>query len=341
MRRWNSRSAFTLIELLVVIAVIGILIAILLPALSMVVESTRRMQCQGNMRQIGVAMTAFVADNGSWPAGSMSKAYTANPANPYQFYRWSALARITPYLQEYQVYQSLNFDVPLYNGLSALPTAENSTGVNTYIGLFMCPSDKQASIDTSFGPTNYAVSTGSGLNGGAPDDTSDGIFYTNSQTGPKDVRDGSANTVLMSESILGDIGNKTTKRYNFKTDYMYANAVPLTDAVCRTPFQYNISNLRGFSWANGEFRTTLYNHYYAPNAQRYDCIGTYLNPPVDKRAALLYTAYGWRTARSHHRGGVNTLFADGSVHFIGDKIDLTVWRGMGTHRSGEPNPGWE
>ena len=172
------------------------------------------MQCQGNLRQLGMAMSAFVADNDNWPSGSISQMYPANPANPYQLYRWSALAVITPYLQEYDTFEALNFDIPLYNGLSGLPTPENSTAINRYIGLFMCPSDRQSIVNYNFAPTNYAVCNGTGLNGGAPDSTSDGIFYINSNTRPIDVWDGTANTLLMSESLLGDMSTKASRLLN-------------------------------------------------------------------------------------------------------------------------------
>ncbi len=91
-----------------------------------------------------------------------------------------------------------------------------------------------------------------------------------------------------------------------------------------------MSDPRGFSWADGEFRCGLYNHYYPPNSPTPDCLGVVSGglPPVR------YTPYGWRTARSRHTGGVNMLYADGSVRFIDDGVSLSVWQAVST-RSGQ------
>jgi hypothetical protein len=84
-------------------------------------------------------------------------------------------------------------------------------------------------------------------------------------------------------------------------------------AACSRPFYYNFTDLRGFSWANGEYRTTLYNHARQPNGAALDCLSALMTTPDKSR---MYAGYGWRTARSRHTGGVVVGMADGAVRFI-------------------------
>ncbi len=112
-------------------------------------------------------------------------------------------------------------------------------------------------------------------------------------------------------------------------DYKFTLATPLTDGNCGGTFQWNVSDGRGFSWACGEFRCALYNHYYLPNQDTPDCLGAGLAGGVQSE----YIDYGWRTARSRHPGGVNLTMADGSVNFIDNGITLSVWKAMASRSS--------
>jgi prepilin-type processing-associated H-X9-DG protein len=96
--------------------------------------------------------------------------------------------------------------------------------------------------------------------------------------------------------------------------------------------QWNISDGRGFAWVSGELRNALYNHHARPNDETPDCLGAQLGGGVK----MQFTAFGWRAARSRHPGGVNLLFADTSLRFVGDEVDLTVWRAWAT-RMGKEN----
>lgn len=327
-----GRGAFTLVEVLVVIAIIGLLAALLLPALSAVLETTRRLQCLSNMKQLGVSLHSFNATEGNWPAGAMSRPYDPAPSHPHQFYRWSALALLTPYLEQREIFLSLNFDVPLYMPDFSV-SAENTTSVRQSISFFLCPSDRRGPVENNFGAVSYVTCTGSGIDGGTPFET-DGVFFVNSQTRSKDIRDGTANTVVMSESILGDGPNRLfdIRLAEPKTVYRYANVAPLTEKACEpTPPLFNFTERRGFSWANGEYRCTLYNHYLPPNSTKFDCVSARLLGDITVR----FAAYGWRAARSRHPGGVNVLMADGSGHFVDEGIDLGIWRAISTREGGE------
>jgi prepilin-type N-terminal cleavage/methylation domain-containing protein/prepilin-type processing-associated H-X9-DG protein len=327
-------NGFTLVELLVVIAIIGVLVALLLPAVQMARESARRSQCLNNLRQLGLAVHNFESAHKQLPVGSESKAVPTAPTFPYNFYRWSVLAHLTPYLEQSNVYNALDLTVPLYAPPSFAIAPQNLTPVKTMVPLFLCPSDLKKAVADGFGPTNYAGCAGSGIGGGSPFDA-DGSFFVRSVVRLAEVTDGASNTAFMSESILGT-GPESTSDSGFVTQspqtvYRYTGSAPLTDASCSGASQWNVSNRRGFAWVNGEFRCTLYNHYYPPNHSQPDCLGVTMNPDP----AFLYTGYGWRGPRSRHPGGVNLLMGDGSSRFAQQVIDLNVWRAISTRGGGE------
>ena len=95
--------------------------------------------------------------------------------------------------------------------------------------------------------------------------------------------------------------------------------IPLTTTECAASTNYRWD--RQTNWIDGDYRHTLYDHYYTPNSTTYDC----LRGPM----------HGWRTARSRHPGGVNILFVDGSVHFVKNTINLTAWQAIATVAGGE------
>jgi prepilin-type N-terminal cleavage/methylation domain-containing protein/prepilin-type processing-associated H-X9-DG protein len=343
MTRLPRRAGFTLVELLVVLAIVGLLVALLLPALQIVRESARRMTCAAKLRDLGVAMNAFYASHGHFPSGSESKPDPRQPNTPHNFFRWSALAHLTPYLEEKAAHDLINFETPMYRNNALNP--EVVTAVAYRLSSFLCPSDLPTLLvsDTggiSYGPTNYVVSAGSGVGGGTPFNT-DGVFFVNSQITTRDIYDGTGNTIIASESTLGSGKEVMTlsdrARVDAQTDYatplLFGSSAILTEARCAAPQGWNITNRRGFFWASGEYRCSLYNHYRKPNDLLIDCIGSRASTaePVETR----FSAFGWRAARSRHPGGVNALFADGSVQFIDEKIDLSLWRASGTREGRE------
>jgi prepilin-type processing-associated H-X9-DG protein/prepilin-type N-terminal cleavage/methylation domain-containing protein len=332
MRR--PRAGFTIVEILVVVAIFGLLVGLLLPTVQVAREAARRMQCSSNLRQIALAAANHVAIEGRFPLGSESRRWDARPTFPHQYFRWSVLAHLAPYYEETELLRSLDLTVPLYISFNpALVAPQNKPIVKLTVPLFLCPSDRSVSVAEDFGPTNYAGCTGSGLDG--TPFTTDGMFFVNSSVGPENVTDGLSKTVAFSESILGEGATDTTDSAFAKPDTAYAFVMraPLTDAVCRAATRWNKDDLRGFSWANGEFRTTLYNHARRPNDPTIDCIGVVMSTS-DK--ARLYAGYGWRAARSRHGGGVNVAMADGSVGFVADDVDTAVWKAAATRAGGEP-----
>ena len=323
------RLGFTIVELLVVIAVIGILSALLLPAIQNAREIARRLTCQNNLKQFGIALHRHEEAKKCFPSGAESRAYAKAPSTPYCFYRWSALVRLMPYLEETTAYSTLDLTQPLY-GADLKVTPANRSGVAQIVPLFLCPSDRQKAVASGFGPTNYVTCTGSGgmaTGGGSPFET-DGIFFINSEMSTAQITDGLSHTAAMSESILGDGPAPLfdALQVDPRTTYAFVNAVPLTENACKQARMWNFTDLRGFSWANGEYRCTLYNHYWTPNSANVDCVSSV----VVGNISVLYSCYGWRSARSRHPGGVNVLMADGSGSFYTDDIDRATWKALAT-----------
>jgi prepilin-type processing-associated H-X9-DG protein len=227
---------------------------------------------------------------------------------------------------------------------SGYPISEpNKAGIVVMLPEFLCPSDVGERIKEEMGPTNYVACAGTGTGGGTPFET-DGLFYVNSATNYSRITDGSSHTVAMSESLLGEptprdamgafASANPERHYKFLLSFF--GAPDLTDARCDGSMNYNSpangNDPRGFAWCSGEYRCALYNHYYPPNSLKFDCITSVTLDP-SPQPTKLYSAYGWRAARSKHRGGVNVLLADGSGHFVTDNISPDVWRAQST-RSG-------
>jgi prepilin-type N-terminal cleavage/methylation domain-containing protein/prepilin-type processing-associated H-X9-DG protein len=330
----RGRRAFTLVETLVVVAIISLLVGLLLPALQQARESARRTHCTNNLRQIGLATANHESARGRYPIGSESREWAERPDFPHQFFRWSVLAHLAPFYELETLLRGLDLSVPLYVGLTADAIApQNKPIVKLTVPLFLCPSDAGRAVSDSFGPTNYAGCTGSGAGGGTPFET-DGLFGINSRTRPRDIVDGLSRTVAYSESLLGAGQRATTNRAGIdaQTGYGFTFTAPLVEGPCSRPFYYNFTDLRGFSWANGEYRTTLYNHARVPNSPVLDCLAALMSTPD---LARMYAGYGWRAARSRHTGGVNVAMADGSGQFVSDAVDPAVWKALATRAGGE------
>jgi prepilin-type N-terminal cleavage/methylation domain-containing protein/prepilin-type processing-associated H-X9-DG protein len=322
---------FSLVELLVVIAIIGALVALLLPAVQGAREAARRSACLGRVGQIALAFQNFETAQGRLPSGSIAKPLPGVAAQPHSFFRWSALAQALPFLELDAIHQQLNLEAPLYR-LDLKVSPENAATVQLVIPFFLCPSDRGERVSEAFGPTNYAGCAGTGVDGGSPFDA-DGVFYTNSATRMADILDGASNTVMIGEGVLGETPPPLTPREaaNPQLVYAFGQRAPLTTDGCERSALWNLSDPPGFSWANGEYRSAMYNHWAPPNARLFDCVAAItLAPPETK-----YAAYGWRTARSVHPGGVNVGMADGSASFVEEGIAIELWQAMATRSGGE------
>jgi len=330
----GTRRGVTLVELLVVVAIVGTLVGLLLPAVQAARESSRRTSCGNNLRQISLATANHESARGRYPIGSESRQWDERPDFQHQFFRWSVLAHLAPFYEQQALLAGLDLSVPLYIDRTADAIApQNKPIVKLTVPMFLCASDRMQAVSELFGPTNYAGCAGSGTGGGTPFDT-DGLFFINSRIRAKHVTDGLSKTVAFSESLLGagPIAGRTPAGIDAATGYGFVFVTPLTDAACSRPFYYNFTDLRGFSWANGEYRTTFYNHARVPNSSTLDCLAALMNTTD---LATQYAGYGWRAARSRHPGGVNVVMADGSGQFVSDTVDPAVWKALATRAGGE------
>jgi prepilin-type processing-associated H-X9-DG protein len=257
---------------------------------------------------------------------------------PGYFFSWSALAELNPYLEQTNIYNRMDLTQPIYVPPTFNISPANQFAVQQVIKLFLCPADKGQPVSAAYGepvigPTNYAVCVGTGTtNGGPPFGSplnSDGMFTAGTTFKITDVSDGTSNTAMMSESLLGDGPENAGGPIPGDPQLVYAYTgfgTPISDAACAGASQWNISNRRGFMWASGEMRCGSYNHYYTPNPPQYDCV---------TNDATTFTSMAFRAARSRHTGGVNLLLGDGSVHFVANGVTLSVWRGLATRSGGE------
>src|SRR5262245_6943144 len=140
----TKSKGYTLVELLVVIAIIGVLVAMLLPAVQAARESARRSSCSNNMRQLGVALHNHHTSLKVLPQGR---------GTPFPLV-FSVHSYILPFMEEQNLKNLINLKVPPID-FGATSGALNSVAAHTYISTFVCPSDRAAIIDSTFGPTNY------------------------------------------------------------------------------------------------------------------------------------------------------------------------------------------
>jgi prepilin-type N-terminal cleavage/methylation domain-containing protein len=305
-RVYRARKGFTLVELLVVIAIIGVLVALLLPAVQAAREAARRMSCGNNLRQIGIALQNYHEVTNCLPVAR----------NPYPLVQ-SALARILPFVEQGNVHQLVDYTQPL-------SAAANQVALATSIKLFVCPSDGQKGRvpGAETGGTNYVVNNGSGTVGFGLIASGDGLF-TQTNVGFRQITDGLSNTAAASESTLGTGRTATgTMPLDAHRDILEVpGGNDPTPADCQAAAGAWVGQ-RGAKWLDGHYGNSLYNHYYQPNAATWDCGNGSHNK-------------GLWSARSWHTGGVNLLAADGSLRMVGNQVELGIWRALATREGGE------
>jgi prepilin-type N-terminal cleavage/methylation domain-containing protein len=301
----RAERGFTLIELLVVIAIIGLMVALLLPAIQASRESARRAQCLSNLKQIGLAMHNYADHHLRLPPASTSAVdagvWNYQADRSVHLHSWAGL--ILPFIEEASLHGIIDFNV------SALDPA-NRRAAATIISIYRCPSfdgfdysrqPKYVELSKSFAIRNY-VSLGATdvgkLWGPGPDGhrRPDGSIYYQSETRLKDISDGLSNTVLIAETREQDAA-------------VWIDGTGAT-AVGR---RFVIDNVPSYGGAELSLN---YQPYYAwgDTADSIDCL------------------YG---PSSMHAGLVGHLLADGSARFLADTIDPVVYDALVTRAGGE------
>jgi prepilin-type N-terminal cleavage/methylation domain-containing protein/prepilin-type processing-associated H-X9-DG protein len=352
------RQGFTLIELLVVIAIIAVLIALLLPAVQSAREAARRTQCVNNLKQIGLGLHNYHSAQGVFAMGSSSGMWDAvGDYNVKQ--NFGPHAMMLPFLERTPEYNALNFNWGCEDSTTVLCYQINFTGTNAQINLFICPSDPRAGQPDHNNTTNtnnyYAcvgTSTWWGLLGNQPpvpnlnvpsiNFPSTGMFTWQTPYGIQHCIDGTSNTIAFSEAAVGSQSEQPLGRLiglqgvqipftSMLMDGASQPAVTLSVIqLCVAAYQSGSSAYidlqRGENWAHGSMAMNMFNTIVTPNA--YNDQWTHCGLNASSRAVL-------SNADSYHPGGVNTLFADGSVKFIKDAISQPIWWALGTRQGGE------
>lgn len=319
MRALPFRNGLTLVELLVVLAIIGLLSSLLLPAVQAARQAARRLSCQNNLKQIGLALQNHHAAYDRFPPGRG----TPFPAV------FSTHAWLLPFC-EGVVFDHIAFDLPpvTFNLASGkvLDGSQNLAAAQAILPVFLCPSDpgtRGRVGDSTFAATNYAACVGSGTSAHGSLEDADGVFFAGSRMGFRDLLDGSSQTTAFSERLtgLGSSAPRAPAPSPARAMWEIGSVAIPTSGTCgeRSHGQWYLA--RGEKWIMGNYGNTLYNHYFTPNARSWDCMN------VRQQS-------GQMSARSAHPAGVNLLYCDGSVHFVAEQIDAAVWRELSTRADG-------
>lgn len=352
------RRGFTLIELLVVIAIIGVLIALLLPAVQAAREAARRSQCTNNLKQLGLAVHNYHDVNNCLPLKDM------HPHASTESCGWTLSwpLAILPGLEQRSLYDAWNFSFTTAGAdwdtaCSSTSGFANSTVGRVQVATLLCPSDGMSASqkpDPGFGTMNYygnlggpgVINTNSGtmIPNGASVTPTEGATY--GRGGPVSfaaITDGTSNTALFSEKLtgLGVSPTAFTRNSNQAKRGLFAPSSTVDndtgDAAQALAFighcnsvpgnATSASSRSGLSWTKSYPPYTVinaYTHFGAPNSVACSNDNATWGGPS-----------GSIPPTSNHPGGVNLLLTDGSVRFIKDSVDLQTWWALGTRSGGE------
>ena len=369
----RGRHGFTLIELLVVIAIIGVLIALLLPAVQSAREAARRAQCTNNLKQVGLALANYESAFGAYPPGrlhpdrtdsaglpvtSQYTSYSSTPGN------WtgnvSVHRHILNYMEQANAYNAMNFSVPSSNRLTVggVVSNPNFTAYSVAFNTFICPSD--ANTGRVVGENNYRYNFGGSLthqgasnwsnnaDRGAP---GNGAFTYGPSIAVSGFKDGLSNTATFSERIKGsglDLRiSPPTKADMVTSTSRQTGSISITerDLQFQTCAGYvPVPDPSGFHFNSmGRFLDGSDYVNGWPTAAYSGSMYNHVAPPnwrgqdcgMASAIADVPGEHAIVSARSDHPGGVNVLLGDGSVRFVKDSVNLEAWRALGTRDGGE------
>lgn len=315
MRRYSRPSGFTLVELLVVIAIIGILVALLLPAIQAARESARRAQCTNKIKQLVTALHNYHDTLRTFPPGTQTggqKNYSAagwcgsDPSSGSDS-RASWTVLVLPFLEGNSQFTAFDCNLRFTSTSNVAGAAVNDAAFKLNNPNYQCPSDTNSQSNnnncTYFGVQGGGPTPNCSNNGGLRVFYINGILYHNSRTGLRDVTDGTSNVVLIGES-----------------KYLLTRGGRSDGVVC--------------SWASGAKLDVTYGSPLI-------CAAALLSiNSVNGHGGMMDTLnYDSRLFGSFHPGGCQFGLADGSVRFVNESIELNVYQQLGVRDDGLPAGG--
>jgi len=333
MRRSDRPSGFTLVELLVVIAIIGVLIALLLPAVQMAREAARRMSCTNNQKQLGLALhnyhdtfLSFPRYNQMATASGASSSYATGPH-----------VKLLPFIEQSAVYEQIKTATQnFYQNV----TNSESLVQNNRISGFVCPSDSVFPDSNRQGNCNYPLCAGTNLGWDVAESRQNGVFCRWKETDFAAITDGTTNTIVVGEHLTGDADDTL---YRVQSDVVRGLSWSANESSSQGPISQatldtagvscdnnksNHSSYAALRWTRGTFEYVMFNTMATPNWKYPSCM-TSTNTGNHGSSKGIYVA------RSRHPGGVNFTLADGSVRFLTETIDLDTYHAMGSRDGGE------
>lgn len=328
------RPAFTLIELLVVIAIIGMLVALLLPAVQMAREAARRTQCKNNLKQLALAVHNYESTYRALPASAVVKLNVTVTGNNGS---WGVHGRILHFLEQADLYYSVDINTA-WDYQSAID--------NLRIPVYSCPSDPGASNVRDPGrgkvhlyPTTYGFNLGTWfVFDPATRLGGDGAFFPNSHLTFSSFLDGTSNTLLAAEV-------KAWQKY-MRNGGPSTTAIPDTadEAAAIVASGVQFKGTGHTEWPDGRvhhtgFTATLTPNTFVPYTTGGQTVDADYNSWQEGRhGSAGHPSYAIVTSRSFHPGVVQVALIDGSVRTIDDSIELATWRSLATRAGGEVVP---
>ncbi len=325
-RRYRA-SGFTLVELLVVIAIIGVLVGLLLPAVQAAREAARRMSCQNNLKQIGLAIFNYESAQKTLPP-TMCINFDGS-----EYGEWGPQARLLPFIEQGNLQNIIDFK----------RTYKVQPGVvKMRIPVYMCPSEINDRPSGADGLAQYPLNYGANMGAWMIFDPKtrrdgNGAFAPNRKVRFQDFTDGLSNTIAFGE----------VKAFQpiLKTGGTPPSSIPSNSAQVAVFGGSNFEEEDGHTeWVEGRVHQDGVTTTFTPNTlvpyttggKTYDVDYT----SAEEGDSLTDITFAAVTARSYHTAIVNCLLMDGSVHATSSTIDLNTWRNLGTRNDGNVIGAW-
>lgn len=335
-RRRPRRAGVSLPELLIVLGIISLLVSLVTPAIQNAREKARLLTCRDRERQLAQACHSYDTYHQSFPPTSTFWLDMVNNV-PTPRHAVSAHRHLTAHLDPV-LHRAIDFEDPMAPmALQAPPysaSIKNAELLKRPLAMFQCPSDVALA-----GATNYRCNLGASVEIFGPPHfpnttpfAASGAFVNGRGVRPDEFIDGTSQTALFSERVLGDGDNA---RYTpFRDIFSPSPMISSTEdaiSICR---DYAIASpvthesFAGWNWLLGGRMQTWYFHIAEPNSLTPDCAAGNNQLTADGGPGLY-------SVRSLHTGGVNVAFADGSCRLIANTIDAKVWKALGTRNGSE------